>query len=202
MEKIMLLQKNASVIDANGEQVGSLERVVLNPESRLVTDIVIRTGTLFNKTEKVVPVGDIVETDENQVVLNQAAEELESFPPLEERRIVETEQKPTVITGAPGFYGPVVMPSASEQVFTQAEQNIPDGTVAMKEGAKVITADGKYVGNVERVLADASVDQATNLEISKGVFTKEWRLIPMKWVTSLDEDMVHLRVTEASLDDE
>ena len=206
MEKIMLLQKHAGVIDANGQQVGSLERVVLNPESKLVTDIVIRTGTLFKKADKVVPVGFIAETAEDQIVLSRDADEIEAFPPLEETYLVDVDQKsadvPPVIQGTPGFYGPVSVWSPEEKFSTQTDQNIPDGTVAMKEGAKVITADGKHVGNVERVLADASVDQVTNLEISKGRFAKEWRLIPMKWVMTMDEDEVHLRVNEASIDDE
>jgi hypothetical protein len=109
---------------------------------------------------------------------------------------------PPVVYGNPGF-GPIVMqPPPEEQVVTQVEQHIPQGTVAMKEGAKVITADGKHVGNVERVLADASLEQITNLEISKGLLTKEWRLIPMKWVESIDEDDVYLRVNESAIDDE
>src|SRR5258706_5467137 len=209
MEKIMLFQKNANVVDANGQQVGSLERVVLNPESKLVTDLVIRTGTLFNKTDKVIPVEFIAETTENQIVLSRKARELESFPPFEERYLIDvdddTDQKPVdvppVVYGNPGF-GPMVVPAPGEQFVTQIDQNIPHGTVAMKEGAKVITADGKHVGNVERVLADASMDQVTNLEISKGIFNKEWRLIPMKWVKSMGEDEVRLRVNEDSIDDE
>ncbi len=209
MEKIMLFQKNANVVDANGQQVGSLERVVLNPESKLVTDLVIRTGTLFNKSDKVIPVELIAETTENQIVLSRKAGELESFPPFEERYLIDvdddTDQKlvdaPPVVYGNPGF-GPMVVPAPGEQFVTQIDQNIPHGTVAMKEGAKVITADGKHVGNVERVLADASMDQVTNLEISKGIFTKEWRLIPMKWVKSMGEDEVRLRVNEDSIDDE
>ena len=209
MEKIMLFQKNANVVDANGQQVGSLERVVLNPESKLVTDLVIRTGTLFNKSDKVIPVELIAETTENQIVLSRKAGELESFPPFEERYLIDvdddTDQKlvdaPPVVYGNPGF-GPMVVPAPGEQFVTQIDQNIPHGTVAMKEGAKVITADGKHVGNVERVLADASMDQVTNMEISKGIFTKEWRLIPMKWVKSMGEDEVRLRVNEDSIDDE
>jgi len=197
MEKIMLFQKNANVVDANGQQVGSLERVVLNPESKLVTDLVIRTGTLFNKSDKVIPVELIAETTENQIVLSRKAGELESFPPFEERYLIDvdddTDQKlvdaPPVVYGNPGF-GPMVVPAPGEQFVTQIDQNIPHGTVAMKEGAKVITADGKHVGNVERVLADASMDQVTNLEISKGIFTKEWRLIPMKWVKRVNEDSI------------
>src|SRR5258706_2167507 len=209
MEKIMLFQKNADVIDANGQQVGSLERVVLNPESKLITDIVVRTGTLFNKVDRVVPVELIVETTENQIALSREAGEIESFPPFEERYLVDedddTAQKPAdvppVVYGNPGF-GPMVVPAPGEQFVAQIDQNIPNGTVTMKEGAKVITADGKHVGNVERVLADASVDQVTNLEISKGRFTKEWRLIPMKWVMTMGEDEVRLRVNEDSIDDE
>ena len=210
MEKIMLFQKNADVIDANGQQVGSLERVVLNPETKLVTDVVVRTGTLFNKEDKVVPVEYVVETGENQIVLSREAGELKSFPPFEERHLVDadgdTDQKstgdvPQVIYGSPGF-GPMMIPAPGQELITQIEQNIPNGTVAVKEGAKVITADGKHVGNLERVLADASVDQVTNLEISKGLFTKERRLIPMKWVMSMGEDEVRLRVNEESIDDE
>ena len=209
MEKIMLFQKDADLIDANGQQVGSLERVVLNPESKLVTDIVVRTGTLFNKVDRVVPVELIVETTENQIALSREAGEIESFPPFEERYLVDadddTAQKPAdvppVVYGNPGF-GPMVVPAPGEQFVTQIDQNIPIGTVAMKEGAKVITADGKHVGNVERVLADASVGQVTNLEISKGMLTKEWRLIPMKWVMTMGEDEVRLRVNEDSIDDE
>src|SRR5258706_14537556 len=115
MEKIMLFQKNADVIDANGQQVGSLERVVLNPESKLVTDIVVRTGTLFNKVDRVIPVELIVETTENQIALSREAGEIKSFPPFEERYLVDedvdTAQKPAdvppVVYGNPGF-GPMV----------------------------------------------------------------------------------------------
>lgn len=209
MEKIMLFQKDADVIDANGQQVGSLERVVLNSETKLITDVVVRTGTLFNKEDKVVPVGYIVETAENQIVLNREAGDLKSFPPFEERHLVDADgdmdrkprDVPQVIYGSPGL-GPMIVPAPGQKLITQVEQNIPNGTVAVKEGAKVITADGKHVGNVERVLADASVDQVTNLEISKGLFTKEKRLIPMKWVMSMGEDVIRLRVNEESIDDE
>src|SRR6185295_19741970 len=95
----------------------------------------------------------------------------------------------------------MVVPAPGEKFVTQIEQNIPDGTVALKEGAKVITADGKHVGNVERVLADSSVDQITDLVISTGLINKEMRLIPIKWVMTVDEDTVHLRVKKASIED-
>jgi uncharacterized protein YrrD len=208
MEKMILFQKNASVLAANGQQIGSLERVVLNPETRVVTDIVVRTGTLFNKKAKVVPVDFVVETTENQIVLRDEAGELKSFPPFEERHIVDKKGEmdqplqnvPPVVYGTPGL-GPMIVQAPGEQFVTQIEQNIPDGTVAMKEGAKVISADGKPVGKVERVLADSSVDQVTHLLISAGTFNKEKKLIPIKWVMTVGEDDVHLRVNKESIEE-
>ena len=209
MEKTILFQKNASVVAADGQQVGSLERVVLNPETRLVTDIVVRTGALFNKEAKVVPVEYIVGTTEDEIRLSDDAGKLKSFPPFEERHIVEqtgemdqsarNEAAPVVYVN-PGF-GSMVAPGPGEQFVTRLEQNIPEGMVAMKEGAKVITADGKNVGKVERVLADSSVDEITHLLISTGMFTKEKRLIPMQWVESVSEDEVHLRLNKDSIEE-
>jgi len=171
-------------------------------------DIVVRTGTLFSKADKVVPIEYVVETTENQVVLSNEAGELESFPPLEERHLVsenaDAAQQPAdippVVYGSPGF-GPMLVPAPGEQIVTQIEQNIPVGTVAMKEGAKVISADGKHVGNVERVLADPSVDQVTHLVISQGLFTKANKLIPISYVMTIGEDTVHLRVKKVSVED-
>ena len=208
MERTIQFQKDASVLTANGQQFGTLERVVLNPENKVVTDIVVRTGTLFSKADKVVPIEYVVETTENQVVLSNEAGELESFPPLEERHLVsenaDAAQQPAdippVVYGSPGF-GSMLVPAPGEQLVTQIEQNIPAGTVAMKEGAKVISADGKHVGNVERVLADPSVAQVTHLVISQGLFTKASKLIPINHVMTVGEDTVHLRVKRVSVQD-
>jgi len=209
METNIQFQKNAAVLMANGKQVGSIERVVVNPESKVVTDIVVRTGSLLNHEDKVVPIRLVAETTTDQIVLHDEAGELKAFPLLAERRIVDANEDtirkssdaPPVIYGSPGL-NPVVLPSTpGEQFVTQIEQNIPKGTVAMKEGATVISAEGKNVGNVERVLADSSVDQVTYLLISTGMFAREKKLIPIKWVMTLGEDEVHLRVKKHSVEE-
>jgi len=208
MQRTILFQKNADVINANGKQVGTLERLVLNPETRVVTDIVVRTGSLFNKAARLVPVELVVETTENQIVLSERSDDLESCLPFEERHLVDrsdeldgpSQDMAPVAYGYPEL-GPALMPASSERFVTRLEQNIPEGMVAMKEGAKVITADGKNVGKVERVLADSSVDQITHLLISTSIFTNEQHLIPMQWVMTVGEDEVHLRVNKDSLEE-
>ena len=88
-----------------------------------------------------------------------------------------------------------------EEYVTQVNQNIPEGTVALKEGAQVITADGQHVGKIERIVADLSQDQVTHLLISRGMFPKETKLIPMERVRTMTDDEVYLGVEEHFVDE-
>jgi len=207
MEKVILFQKNANVVTASGKQLGTLERVVVNPESKVVTDIVILGGALFNKENRVVPISMVAETTEDEIVLRGEPEDLQAFPPFEEQRILEEDHVersdtdvvvPPIIYGLPGVgMGSVILPATTEEKFaTTIEQNIPEGTVAVKEGAKVFTADDKQIGIVERVLADPSIEQVTHLLIEQGLLIREHKLIPITWVLRFGEDAVHLRVKE------
>jgi uncharacterized protein YrrD len=194
-------QKGASVLTKNGIEVGTVERVVVHPATNALAGIVVRSGGLLNNDQKVVPAHLVADATEDLVLLQEEAGALESMPPFEEDRLVDAngnsdltpsaaDQQP-LVAGAPVMGLPI--PAAPGPVI-RVEQNIPEGTVALKDGARVITAEGKHVGNVERVLADPSADEVTHLLISNGLLLKEKKLIPMKWVRSLDEEKVHLRV--------
>lgn len=210
METKIQFQKNATVLAANGQEVGSIERVVLSPESKMVTHIVVRKGTLLNRMETVVPVDLIAETTDEQIKLRDEAGDLEAFPPFEEERIVDKKAgldfppaAGSATRGLIGYPEPNVpyVPDPGEEYVTQVDQNIPEATVALKEGAKVITADGQHVGKVERILADLSQDQVTHLLISRGMFPKETKLIPMEWVMTMTDDEVYLGVEEHFVDE-
>ena len=203
------LHKKATVLASDGKQLGSLERVVLNPDNNVITDVVIRTGTLTNREEKVVPIALVVETADDQILLREEAGDLKAFPQFEEERIVN-EHGGMNKSSAPAndipsavdniAVGAPLLQTPNEQIITRIEQNIPEGTVAMKEGAKVIAADGRQVGNVERVVAEPQMEQITHLLVSSGWFNKENKLIPVAWVMRMGEDMVHLRVGKDSVD--
>jgi uncharacterized protein YrrD len=206
MEKAALFQKNANVADAGGKQIGSLERVVLHPETKVITDIVIQSGGLFNKEHRVVPVHLIAQTTETEIVLHNEVEDLETFPLFEQEQVLTSEERPfspptdvpEVIYGVSGM-GPAVVPRPEDQFVSKVEQNIPEGTVALKEGAKVLTIDEKHIGNVNRVLTDPATARATHLIISQGLLSTEKKVIPMELVQILDEKAVHLGVTEAAI---
>ena len=86
-------------------------------------------------------------------------------------------------------------PKSSEKLATQTQPIVLD-EAAKREHVKVISSDGMHIGNVERVFADKAFDQITHLLISREIPTKERKLIPIKWVQTMGDAAVHLRVTK------
>jgi hypothetical protein len=82
----------------------------------------------------------------------------------------------------------------------KTEQNIPEGTVALEEGAQVISSDGQHVGDVERIFTDPLADRATHLLIAEGLLLKQKKLIPARWLSLVLEDRVHLLVEAGFID--
>lgn len=205
MNERVLFQKNASVLTARGKKIGSLKRVVLNPDTKVVTDIVVRTnGRLFTKEDKVVSIDLVDQTTESEIVLEDQAGELQYFPHFEIPYTVDADkpQNDSPVVSGYAQVGPVVLSSPKEPVFIpETEQNIPEDTIAMKDSAKVITAEGKHVGNLERVIADSSVDQITHLIMSAGIFAKDKKLIPIRWVGAIGEDEIRLKVDKKSIEE-
>ncbi len=214
MEKTSQFQKNAGVFAVDGQRLGQLERVVLDPETKLITHLVISSGGLLDGKERVVRIEWVAETTPNQITLHVEEDDLEELPAFETPHYVpkseQTPQQPSA-AGLPNqSYGAPMIgaaldpipsePAPDELVVTQVDRNIPRGTVPLKEGAKVITAEGKHAGDLERVVADPQVDQVTHLLISKGMLAKEMKLIPIQWVTLFGEEEVQLGVNESTIE--
>jgi uncharacterized protein YrrD len=201
----MHLKKGAMVFSSDNEEIGSIDRVVLNPVTREVTHIIISKGFLFTQ-DKVVPVKCIESTTDERVVLKEKASTItEEMPQFEETHYVPIHSDkyyiekrgkwpkmfyyypPVGITW--DFYGYPLSP-----YYLKTDKNIPQNTVALEEGAKIKSVDGKYVGNVDQVLTEAKTDKITHLVISSGLLFKERKLVPISWVSDVEEDKVTLAV--------
>ena len=82
----------------------------------------------------------------------------------------------------------------------ETQLNIPEGTVAVKEGARVISRDGKRAGNIDEVVTTGDGERLTHVLISQGLLVKEKKLIPAGWIAALGEDEVHLAVGSRTID--
>ncbi len=102
---------------------------------------------------------------------------------------------PSMVVSYPPYPGGTPLPSdLGPKMRKETHLNIPNNTVPLKEGAKVIGCDDKEVGHVEQVSTSPPGDRITHFIIVKGLLTKERRQIPVGWVGSLTDDEVQLAV--------
>lgn len=204
----MQLVEGAKVVTADGEKVGTIDRVVLAPDTREVTHLVVRKGFLFTE-DKVVPMSLVGAATEDQVTLREDAGDLEKLPDFQESHYVSVGPAPLRPgLGDAHWASPVVWypPMGTwwitgayadydrPQYVAKTEENIPEGAIALEEGAKVISSDGKHIGDIERIFTDSLEGRATHLLVSEGLILKEKKLIPTVWMNHVLEDEVHLSV--------
>jgi uncharacterized protein YrrD len=212
----MELKEGMSVYAPDGEEIGKINRFVLDPATNEITHLVIEKGKLFSE-DKVLPFRMIYPAGE-RVVLKEATGDLEKLPAFEEKYFVRADDGEDVIatgnnthtqrnpstffwypsvvnTGFPAYEleNPSVTP-------VEIRRNIPDGAVSLKEGANVISSDGKHVGDVERLFLETGSNRATHFLISQGLLFKDQKLVPIDWVKSMEEDQVRLAVTSQVLE--
>jgi uncharacterized protein YrrD len=200
----MLFKQGVDVYSSDNEKIGTLHRVVMDPNTKEITHIVIKEGFLFTE-DKVAPVDLIGSVTEDRISLQGSKEHLDKLPEYEETHYVPRDAGVEDDTnalywypplGAWGPYGYEHYPVYPGSLYLRkTEKNIPEGTVALLEGAKVISDDGHHVGNIETLITNPKDDRVTHLIISSGMLTKERKVIPVHWLkTVLDDDEVHLSV--------
>ena len=212
----MQLTEGTSVYSGDNKEVGRITHIVFDPLTKKVTHIVVREGWIFTE-DKVVPIEMIGGQDAERVTLDQNADELEALPKFEEPYYVPADLTPEATVGVPinSFGGLYMYPPVGaftydsglagglyppEHRYVQSSrQNIPEDTVALKEGARVISADDEHVGHIESVIVEKDTDYATHIVISQGLILKTRKVVPTAWLRSVDEDDVYLAVSTALL---
>jgi uncharacterized protein YrrD len=200
----MQFKDNTMVYTSDGEEVGRIDRVVIDPHTKETTCLVVKEGLLFTE-DKMVAVELIDSAMEEKVNLRKDAGDLQNLPLFEKTHYVypkrdNVKQGHDTGTAKPVlWYPPLSSPWGAlnypvPEYMKVTEQNIPEGTVALKEGAKVLSADGKQVGKIDRIFTDRETSRITHLLISKGVFLKAQKLVPAFWIDKVDEDEVVITI--------
>jgi uncharacterized protein YrrD len=211
------IKEGMKVLTPSGEEVGKINRFVLDPATNEVTHIVIQKGWLLPE-DKVLPFDMVSSTVEGKLELKEEIRDFDQLPPFEETHFVRaTEDYPDDPTAAsdptyeytPGYYWypsqvnigyPGIGLGHYAWATGETRRNIPEDTVPLKEGANIMSSDDKHVGDVERILVDADTNEVTHFVISQGLLFKDRKLVPIPWVKSVEEDNVYLVVNSKLLE--
>lgn len=191
----MELKDGTSVFTNDGKTAGRLRQVVIDPQNKVVTHIVIEKGFLFTE-DKVVPVDYVVSATEERIELKCSGQDVDEMSPLHfESSYPEQEgaDQPLpyyqVVGGA--FINPVIMPVMPIEV----RRTISADLVALEEGADVTSEDDEHLGSVERYFTVAGEDLVDHFIVSGGILNKTRKSVKVDWVKAIYDDEIRLGIT-------
>lgn len=206
------LKEGMSVYTPAGEELGKINRFILDPATNEVTHIVVQKGWLLPE-DKVLPFQIVRSESGERAVLNEEIDDFDQLPPFEEMHFIRAKDDEPHATehdpypNVPAYYW---YPSHLNTGYpalghfawptTETKRNVPENTVALQEGSDVISSDGEHVGDVERLFVESDSNKTTHFLISQGLLFKDRKLVPLHWVKSIEEDKVHLAVDSRLLE--
>ena len=176
----MRVDLDAKVRARDGDEIGSVDRAIVDPRTNEVTHIVVRTGAIFGR-DIVVPREDVerANQDGDTIQLDLSKDELERFPDF----APEEFGAPPPTWVAPAGYGfpagsyawpvamdpmvgpvPMVVP---EEVTADEEMEEPDQVTLMK-GALVLDRHDDDIGVIDDLRFDAETGQLQGFVLRVG----------------------------------
>jgi uncharacterized protein YrrD len=213
----MNIDLGMDVLGSDGEKVGTVERIVVDSNTKRIHQFIVHRGFLSHD-DKLVDIEMVSSQDTDGLRLDLTSDQVNKLPGFVEERFVqipehERESLPFMVPNAMGagsyLYGaPNVgrgYEGSQDSFFDAAPavapviedwSNIPETDVMISEGTDVYGVDGDKLGSVGEVLV--SNDGAINgFVVSKGLIFKKDVRVPIDWVESADGDQIRLSVTTA-----
>lgn len=213
----MRIDLGTDVFASDGEKVGTVERIVVDSNTKEIHKFIVHRGFLTHD-DKLVDIEMVTGQDADGLRLDLTSDQVNELPDYVEERFIQIPEQDrdalpfilpnamgagTYLYGAPnvgrGYEGsqdsffdaaPSVAPVVEEQ------SNIPETDVMISEGTDVYGADGDKVGSVGEVLVGN--DGAINgFIVSKGMIFKKDVRVPIDWVEAADGSEIRLNVTAA-----
>lgn len=184
------IKRGTGVFTAHDEEVGSVDRIVVDPVTHRIGYVVVRKGWFFPQ-DTLIPVESIVSATEERINLAPSVV-ADDLPPFEESHFVPADGGDPAAWGVHPpivFYGPFNTPTpmleAGQRVIH--ERNIPEGLEAVHADADVFV-EGERVGSLEQVLSTPQ-GLATHIVV-RSILDALPRAVPVGWIASLSETEV------------
>ena len=175
----MRLNLDATVRTRDGEDVGNVDRAVVDPHTNEVTHIVLRTGAIFGR-DIMIPREDLERgsQDGETIQLDLTKDELERFPDF----LIEQYSAPPPAWVAPAGYGfpasgyawPIAMDPMTGAMPMMIPDDDPDAEieepdqVTLTKGALVLDRNGDDIGVVDDLRFDADTGRLQGFVLRVG----------------------------------
>lgn len=209
------------VYTSDGQDVGSVDRLILDPDTNQVKAAVIRKGT-FMRHDVEVPRDMMNVTPDGTIRLSATADEVKSLPEFDPGAYTDAPPDyrspagypseglylpfgyaPGIFAGAPGAVpgagiladnGGIAADDEEARELAAAWRRQDLENAVVQEGSKVLSRDGEEVGKVHQLNFDPQSGKLTGIVVRRGIlFAKETEL-PASLVSGVGDGVVTLSV--------
>ena len=187
---------NAKVMCTDG-LAGESISVIVNPETKNVTHLVVQDKTFPNMKEWLVPLEKIASAASKEIELDCTREELSQMQPFTREHYLEQE-----IPEYGYVYSLPYMMAPTDMLYTTIEEiNLPQGELELYRGTRVEALDG-HVGQIRELLIDQQNGQITHFTLMRGyLWGKKEIAIPISYIERVDPGTVYLKVDKKAIID-
>ena len=204
-EKAALLDFDvgARVYCADEEACGRLHKVVVNPHTREVTDLIVERGFL-RKQERVLPVAMVERAAEDGIYTSMDMDGLSNLPEYREIEFEEPEgdwgkphQGNMVCWSSP--HGPMCHEAVVPRVRREVQEGIQSNRDVLERGTPVINSDGE-MGQVDHVLVDSTTGEIAYLVVRRGLLP-DFPIIPTGMIKQVGEKGIYVTPSDDEIDE-
>ena len=213
----MRVELGARVRTADGKDVGTIDRLIIDPSNNEIKAAVIHKG-IFLPRDIEVPLSAIERGPDGSVQLTYTADQVDQLPEFFESNYTATPPAgyvPPTDYPIAGIYWPI-----GYGVFATPplpETNVSTGSAVLDrearealerqdlenavidEGSDVVDRDGEKVGELARLVFDPDGHRLIRFVVRKGFIFTEDRELPASAITHIDDGVLYLRVSKHEL---
>ena len=192
----------ARVLCKNG-RCGKLVKVVLDPHTREVTDLIVEKG-LLQKKDRVLPVSVVERAEDGDIYISARSDQLDAYPEYRETEFREpapdweVDRYPAEhVRHWISPYGLMTYEPVMPMIRRRVREGIPSDLKVIGRGTRVHHL-GSTIGKVDHVLVDPESREMTHLVIRRGV-VPDYRILPVDVIERVTDEGVAVDVGKAEL---
>ena len=213
----MSVELGARVRTTDGKDVGTIDRLIVDPSNNEIKAAVIRKGMILPRDVEV-PLSAIEPGPDGSVQLTYTADQVDQLPEFFESNYTATPPAgyvPPADYPTGGIYWPIgygffatpPLPETDGSTGSAAldrearealeRQDLENAIIGA--GSDVVDRDGKKVGEVAQLVFDPDDNRLTRVVVRKGFIFTEDRELPALVVNRVDDGVIYLRVAKQEL---
>ena len=191
----MNIDLGADIISSDGEKLGVVDSLVIEPNNGSIQAVVVRKG-LFFPTDKILPLQMVTGIEGDAVRVNISKDDAEQLTEYMDSAYV---MPPAGYYGGYGYMWPAAsVYSRDLMVDEQIRERMPDAII-LSEGTLVVDKDGDEVGRISEIASDDQ-SRVTGFKVEEGLFRHHEHYIPAHTVAKADDTVVQLSVDKGTLE--